>query len=374
MSSLTDSTEFPLRRVLLQPDAAIGFDLKQWDLLVQQARGTGLLARVAALLREADLLEQVPAEVRWHLESAFAVYRAHSEDVRLEAGHIARALKSAGLRPVLLKGAAYLAAGDRARLGRLYSDVDIFVPRDRIEVAEQMLRWQGWSSEELSDYDQAYYRRWMHEIPPMIHNARGIALDVHHNLLPLTSRVKLDAEALAAGVVASAFPGIDVLAPTDRVLHSAAHLLLEGEFNNAFRDLSDVYLLLTEMAADDAGFWQALVDRAMELGLGRVLYYVLRYQTRLLNLAVPPDITARLQSEAPAAPVRWLMDRLFGSALLPVAVTGQGGWPGFARFALYLRSHYLKMPLPLLIRHLWHKAFITPFEYRESDTRQPDTR
>ncbi|MEQ8802281.1 MAG: nucleotidyltransferase family protein [Haliea sp.] len=260
-----------------------------------------------------------------------------------------------------------MAAGDRARLGRLYSDVDIFVPRDHIDAVEQLLRWQGWSGEELSAYDQAYYRRWMHEIPPLIHRSRGIALDVHHNLLPLTSRVKLDAEALAAGITPSDFPGVDVLAPSDRVLHSAAHLLLEGEFDNAFRDLSDLYLLLTELSAADPGFWDALPARAAELGLSRVLYYALRYLAQLLDLAVPPDVTARLQSAAPVAPVRWIMDRLFASALLPIAVTGQGGWPGFARFELYLRSHYLKMPLPLLARHLWHKAVITPFEYRQPD-------
>tara|TARA_R110002110_G_scaffold414983_1_gene647324 strand:- start:8895 stop:10004 length:1110 start_codon:yes stop_codon:yes gene_type:complete len=367
VSRLNDPVDFPLRSVLLQPASAAAFDLGQWDLLLQQARGAGLLARVAALLREADLGERIPAEVRWHLDSAFTVYRAHSDDVRLEVEHIARALKPAGVRPVLLKGAAYLAAGDRARLGRLYSDVDIFVPRDCIATVEQLLRWQGWSGEELSEYDQAYYRRWMHEIPPLIHRSRGIALDVHHNLLPLTSRVKLDAEALAAGVTPSEFPGVDVLAPTDRVLHSAAHLLLEGEFDNAFRDLSDLYLLLTEMSAADPGFWDALLARAEELGLGRVLYYALRYLAQLLNLAVPPDIAARMQSEAPVAPVRWMMDRLFPSALLPLSVAGSGSWPGLARFALYLRSHYLKMPLPLLLRHLLHKAVITPFEYRQPD-------
>lgn len=367
MNGSHDNASFPLRAVLLRPAAIAGFDLGQWDMLLQQARGAGLLARVAALLREAGLCDQVPSEVRWHLDSAYTVYLAHSEDVRLEVEFVTRALKPVGVRPVLLKGAAYLAAGDRARLGRLFSDVDIFVPRDKVDTVEQMLRWQGWSGEELSAYDQAYYRRWMHEIPPLIHRSRGIALDVHHNLLPLTSRVKLDAGALAADVVASELPGVDVLAPTDRVLHSAAHLLLEGEFDNAYRDLSDLYLLLTDMVAADPGFWDALVTRAKALGLGRVLYYALRYLSQLLDLAVPDEVVAGLKSEAPMLPLRWLMDRLFASALLPASVAGQGDWPAFARFALYLRAHYLKMPLPLLLRHLWHKAFITPFEYREPD-------
>ncbi len=368
MTAPPDTARFPLRAVLLEPRVVAGYDLARWDLLLQQARGAGLLARVAALLQERGLDEQVPEAVRWHLDSALVVYRAHCEDIRLEVGHIARALQSIGVRPVLLKGAAYLAAGDRARLGRLFSDVDIFVPRERIETVEQVLRWQGWSGEELSAYDQAYYRRWMHEIPPLMHGGRGIALDVHHNLLPLTSRLRVDAAALAATVVPSAISGVDVLAPVDRVLHSAAHLLLEGEFDNAFRDLSDLYLLITDMSAANPDFQALLVTRAEQLGLGRILYYALRYLSLLLGLEVPAPAANRLAASAPPAPLRWLMDRLFLSALLPVAVTGASGWPALARFALYLRSHYLKMPVPLLLRHLWHKAVITPFEYRDADS------
>lgn len=367
MTAPLDALRFPLRAVLLNPAVVADFDLARWDLLLQQARGAGLLARVAALLEEGGLGERVPEAMRWHLDSALVVYRAHCEDIRLEVGHIARALQSIGVRPVLLKGAAYLAAGDRARLGRLFSDVDIFVPRERIETVEQVLRWQGWSGEELSAYDQAYYRRWMHEIPPLMHGGRGIALDVHHNLLPLTSRLRLDAAALAAAVVPSEIPGVDTLAPADRVLHSAAHLLLEGEFDNAFRDLSDLYLMITDMRAADPGFEELLVARAEQLGLGRILYYAMRYLALLLDLELSAPAAARLAASAPVAPLRWLMDQLFPSALLPVGVTGAGGWPALARFALYLRSHYLKMPVPLLLRHLWHKAVVTPFEYREGD-------
>lgn len=367
MTSRLERATFLLRDVLLRPSAVHGFALSEWDVLVQQARSAGLLGRLAALLRESDLSGQVPDAVRWHLDAAHTVYLAHCEDIRLEVQHIAKALAVIGLRPVLLKGAAYLAAGDRARLGRLFSDVDIFVPRDRIQSAEQMLRWQGWAGEPLSDYDQTYYRRWMHEIPPLSHRARGISLDVHHNLLPLTSRFHLDADALIAGITPSLIEGVDTLAPTDRVLHSAAHLLLGGEFDNAFRDLSDLRLLLDQMTGSDPAFWEALRARADELGLGRILFYALRYLERLMELEVPHDTSARLRQHAPPLPMLWLMDGLFMVALLPNAVLGDRIWPRLARFGLYVRSHYLKMPLLLLVRHLGHKAFVTPFEKAAAD-------
>lgn len=359
---MTVSLDFPLHEVLLRPSVVSGFTLSDWDVLVQQARSAGLLGRVAALLRESSMAGQVPPPVRWHLDAAYTVYVAHSDDVWLEVQHIAKALKVVGLRPVLLKGAAYLAAGDRAMLGRLYSDVDIFVPRDKLQTAEEVLHWQGWTGEPLSDYDQAYYRRWMHEIPPLSHRERGISLDVHHNLLPLSSRIRLDADALIASTSPSRIEGVDTLAPADRVLHSAAHLLLGGEFDNAFRDLSDLRLLLDQMTASDSAFWEVLRARADELGLGRILFYALRYLERLMELEVPHDTSARLRQHAPPLPLLWLMDRMFMVALLPNAVLGDRIWPRLARFGLYVRSHYLKMPLLLLVRHLGHKAFVTPFE------------
>lgn len=358
---------FPLRDVLLQPRVVQGYDLADWDRLIQQARSAGLLARVCGLLREVGELERVPKTVRWHLESAWTVFEAHRQDILLEVGYLRDVLATVGLRPILLKGAAYIAAGDRAAMGRLFSDVDIFLPRERLPAAEQVLRWQGWVGEELSAYDQAYYRQWMHEIPPLSHRARGIAVDVHHNLLPLTSRVRLNAQALALGAVGSSIPGVDTLAAPDRVLHSAAHLLLEGEFDNAFRDLSDLYLLIDAFQVEDREFWPRLVTRARELGLGRVLYYALGSLQRLMDLQVPDEVWAELQGEAPPAPVSRLMATLFDRALLPGGVLRGGSGQVAARFALYCRSHYLKMPLLLLVKHLWHKAFITPLEYRETE-------
>ena len=47
----------------------------------------------------------------------------------------------------------------------------------------------GWERVKAADgYDDAYYRRWMHELPPLIHRDRDRMIDVHHTILPLTAR------------------------------------------------------------------------------------------------------------------------------------------------------------------------------------------
>jgi hypothetical protein len=361
--SVLPPVPFLLCDVLLRPACVEDFSLSHWDTLLQQARGAGLLARVALLINEALGMGAAPEPVRWHLDSAVVLYRAHCADIRLEISHLQRALGALDQPLILLKGAAYLAADDRAVIGRLYSDVDIFLPRDRLEAATQILCWQGWVEQDLSAYDRAYYARWMHEIPPMAHRARGIALDVHHNLLPLTSRLALDAKLLLQGVQASTIAGVYVLAPEDRVLHSAAHLLLDGEFDNAFRDLSDLYLLLSQFTEDPA-FWCTLTQRAQQLGLAEQLGYALYLLAALFGLMLPEAVAAGPCSPARRGVRAVLVRRLLARAVLPIGI--QDGWQrSLAQSLLYLRSHYLKMPLPLLIRHLAHKAFITPFEYRD---------
>lgn len=364
MKGRTLPSRFVLRDALLRPHEVPALDLAQLDELIQQARSTGLLGRLAALLCEQDLLQAVPRQVRWHLDSAYTLYRAHSEDILLEVEHVTRALQVVNIRPVLLKGAAYLATDDRARMGRLFSDVDIFVPPERLGVVEELLGWQGWQVESLSEYDERYYRQWMHELPPMIHRTRGIALDVHHSLLPLTSRIRFDHSAFRNGITASRLPGVDTLAAEDRILHSAAHLLLEGEFDHAFRDLSDLYLLIEQHTTSAPGFWDTLTARSEELGLERVLYYALRYLCRIFFLDVPEESQREMERSAPGPGTRRLMDGLFKRALVPEGMGGGSITTNLAISILYLRAHYLKMPLPLLMRHLGHKAFVTPFEYR----------
>jgi hypothetical protein len=55
---------------------------------------------------------------------------------------------------------------------------------------------------------------------------------------------------------------------------------------------------------------------------------------------------------------------LFGRALLPLHTSCADAFGNVARFALYVRGNWLRMPPLLLARHLFHKAFIS----EKSDT------
>lgn len=327
----------------------------QWDLLIRQARRSNLLSRLALRLRKSGIEPDIPTPVQHHLFSGEVVAQRQEIAIRAEVGHIRTALAHARVPLVLLKGAAYVLAGLPAAQGRVFSDVDIIVPKPLIGETEAALMLHGWHCGHQSDYDQTYYRRWMHEIPPMTHMQRGTVIDVHHAILPDTARIKTNAAKLLEAAVPVA-EGVYVLAPADMLLHSATHLFHEGELGNGLRDLFDLDSLLRHFGAQ-AGFWDVLAPRAVELGLSRPLYYALRYTTRMLGTPVPDQVMQAAEAGRPSRLLLFLMDFCYLRALRPNHASCSDVWTPFARKMLYVRSHWIRMPFHLLIVHLARKAF-----------------
>jgi len=347
------------------PNTINDLSLSDWDVLIRQARQGGLLSRLQALLDERGLIEQVPEQPRRHLDWAQAIAERHELAVQWEVAQISKALMQTGIPIVLLKGSAYVMAKLPTARGRIFSDIDIMVPKDRLNEVEAALMLHGWATTHHDAYDQHYYRTWMHELPPMQHVKRLTAIDVHHAILPETTAIHPDpAKLLSAAVRLDGSPELMTLAPLDMVLHSVTHLFYDGELENGLRDLLDIDSLLKEFS-DTPSFWLKLIARATELELSRPLFYALRYAALLLDTHVPPETALRL-----AGPKRLtlaLMDSLFTRALLPDHTSCSDRLTGAARHLLYVRANWLRMPPLLLARHLFHKAFISQKEEPEDN-------
>ena len=341
---------------LRQPQKLSALTLPGWDILIRQARRAGLLARIASMLDAQGSLDSVPIAPRAHLKAAITVAEAQHAETLRELDCIDRALAPTGVRPVLLKGAAYVASGALPAMGRVFSDIDIMVPKSRLSEVEAALMAQGWASTHHSAYDQRYYREWMHELPPMRHIQRQNVLDVHHAILPETARLKpSSAKLLAAARPLADSQRFAVLNPVDMVLHSMVHLFHNDDLSHALRDLSDLDLLLRHLGRTPA-FWSDLSVRARELDLARPLYYGLRYTAALLATPVPQESLAAANESGPGRLAAALSDRLWARALRPQHESAADGWAPLALFALYVRAHWLRMPPVLLLRHLTIKA------------------
>lgn len=320
--------------VLTDPERATALSSGEWNALIAAARAEQLIGSLAVRL---DGLPVPPAAARLLTDA-----RASAEQGRVaalwEAEMARRALAPLGVPVVLLKGTAFVAAGLDAGRGRSIGDLDILVPRDALNAVEAALLAAGWEWVKPDPYDDAYYRRWMHELPPLIHRTRDRMIDVHHTILPPTARPTPDAAALIADAVPLG-NGLSVLSPEDRVIHAAAHLLADGDLQGGLRNLWDIDRLVRE--ADDGGFVDRLMVRAARQELTQATARALRLAKRIY--ATPVEGVAPVASDA-----------LFARRLL-----ARDGWGRLRHkgtdFGFYVRSHWLRMPPVMLARHLWTK-------------------
>lgn len=313
---------------------ALPQDATAWTGVITAARAELLLGSLAHELQRAD----VPPAVATIFADARANAAQNGVTALWEAEVARRAVAPLDCPVVLLKGTAYAAAALAAGRGRSIGDLDILVPRERLGDVEAALLAAGWEWVKPDPYDDAYYREHMHELPPLIHRERDRMIDVHHTILPLTARVRPNAEALIADSVALS-SGLRVLAPADMVVHAAAHLFADGDLAGGLRNLWDISCLLDAFATKPK-FETELALRAERHGLVKEVARAQRLARHLFGRD-----RARLA----------VRDRLYVRRLL-----ARDGWGretrSATRLGFYVRSHWLRMPPAMLARHLWTKA------------------
>lgn len=320
-----------LARALRDPASTAMLDAGGWTALLAAARAEQLIGTLAWRL---DGLPMPNAAARILADARAAVEQGRMAAL-WEAEMARRALGPTGMPVVLLKGTAFVAAGLSAGMGRQIGDLDILVPRERIGEAEAALLAAGWEWVKPDPYDDAYYRRWMHELPPLIHRTRDRMIDVHHTILPLTARVKPDAAALIESRVALG-NGLFVLPPEGMIVHAAAHLIADGDLSGGLRNLWDIRCLIEEFGG--AEFQGKLAACAARHGLVPAVERALRLSAALFGAGEGLTIS----------------DRLFVRRLL-----ARDGWGRqthkLTELGFYLRGHWLRMPPLMLARHLWTK-------------------
>lgn len=341
---------------LRSPQTIKQLTVSEWELLVRCARHCKLLAYLGWKLEACDLIASVPTQVLPHFIAVQQLVDYRNRLALWELNRVRRALFEKDVEVLVLKGGAYQLLHIPFSQSRLLADIDILVKKSDIHTVETCLQQQGWKTAALDDYDQQYYRTWMHEVPPLRHQERFIEVDLHHTILPLTSRLQPSPKMLMEDSVVVENTGYKVLSPVDMILHSSVHLFYDAELNGAdFRDLVDLKELIGYFQPQQAFFFETLLERAKELTLQRPLYYTLYFIQNLLGADVP-EIYIEKNNGKPGWLTRKLMCYLVPLALIPEHPDFFRKKVALARWLLYVRSHFLRMPLYLLIPHLLKKS------------------
>jgi hypothetical protein len=342
----------PLLRALSQPESTAALSPAEWGRLLSAARSVNLLGTLAERVHRAGAA--VPPPVVRHLDGARQLAARQRLSVLWEVHNLQSALERLGVPVVLLKGSAYVIGQHPPAVGRLFGDIDVLVPREALGEVESALMLDGWVSAKTSAYDQRYYRQWMHELPPMVNLRRGAVVDIHHTILPPTSRHSPDpARIIERALPAPGLPGIRVPSPEDLVIHSITHLVHEGELHNGLRDLVDIDTMLRGFPAQQ-GFWQRFTEAVDQHGLALPVAFGLALAQRFLATPVPALVWEQMAAEGPS---RWL-PAVYGRALQAPARGHANMGDTLASTLVYIRAHWLRMPPGLLMRHLATKTWM----------------
>ena len=341
--------------LLLDPSLGLKYETEVWQSAILVLREAKLLASLYHLAVKDDVFEQYPEYVRRHLYSAQVYAFRQYKQICYESAQLQALFTSIGVDAVFLKGANYALRGSRNSYGRICADIDILIPKAELAKCESLLKQKHWQSEKISKYDEKYYRQWAHEIPPLFHPLRGTVVDIHHNIyLPVSGRspnialFMQDLEILPEGTA--------VLAGPQTVLHSIIHLLMNEDFSSSLRDLFDIYLLLTEYADED--FWVTLTQLAKDAGFLEEFYFCLVALSTIFNIQYPLSVQRYMAGHKPSWLSTFWAKQVFIHAIIPAHPLVSRGKQKIARGLVYLRGHWIKMPLPILLTHFVVKAGI----------------
>ena len=368
-------TKVLIIEALRQPDVIKHYSAADWSRLLQQLRLSQLSLYFLQQVESANLTAYLPVKIGSYLKSEKFKVAHQKRQVIYEVTKINQALALKQITPVYLKGVAYILADIPLASTRVFSDIDILVPKKQINACENSLKGIGFISEKTDDYDQAYYRDYMHEIPPMRHVIRGSELDVHHNILPICTNSPINVDALtdqlsndSIGCQSKTF------APPAMFLHSAIHLFHEGEFDKGLRDLCDLAELYEYYLQHEQEFEPAIIALAHTLNQQHSLFLALRYIHRILAVKLGENSNRFLISYQKN--YRWVIldDFIFEHVLRPFHPSCEGYFSSIAKHLAYYRGHMLRMPLKLLIPHLLKKTWkqINQSMTKDQNKQHPD--
>lgn len=341
--------------LILNPLVGEGFSDETWEDLIHVLREADLLGTLCHLAERRGVLSAYSTYARRHLVATKVYSQRQARQVEYECQLIHRRLMEAGIKPVFLKGAGYTLRNTPNSFGRIYADIDVLVAKEKIEAAQAVLRQDAWYSPPISDYDERYYRRWAHELPPMKHLTRRTVLDLHHNIVPPVGGRAPNIKYLLKDVVTTE-SGLLVLSTPAMTLHSLVHLLNNEDLSSGFRDLIDLYLILNKFG--DAPFWQALLSLAEDTGFMPELAYGVALLERVLGYEAPREVQRVLVERSGRAADSLVINRVLAPALRPHHPLVCDRAARWAIQMAYIRGHWIKMPFHILVGHLSMKAWL----------------
>lgn len=301
--------------------------------------------------------EYIPAEVRDALRAQAAVTEFRMVLTEAALQQTVALLHGAGIRVMLLKGAALAATVYGSFARRPMGDLDVLVPRGEAERAWEVMRASGWSLE-LEGGEQFFDSH--HHLPGLVDpKGLNLVLEVHRAMLPPAGPFLFDEEELWAEARPVSLGAAEAWVPSHRhqLFHLSVHFAWSHMFRGMGRTVRDVATILATGPFDWEGFHE-LVVRARA---ATCAYWTLAVSRTLSGTSIPRDVLEALRPRQPltvsralergyittglfgACPSVWATKLLWSAGIRPAA-SGHGESRPWHTSELFNRAFHLHEP------------------------------
>ena len=336
------------------PRLALDLDDDKWQDILRVLRFNDMTATLANILSVNNIALRSHFALK-HLDSSSIYAQRQALQVRNESYSLKKLLSNAEMNPIFLKGAAYILASDENSHGRLMSDIDVLVDKKRLHEVESILKSNGWREKRLDNYDEQYYRKWSHELPPFRHITSGTTLDVHHTLIPPITGKSIPIESVLAE--SARVDGVSqTLSLEWRLLHCIIHFFFNEDYEKPFRDLWDLKCLFCSL--HDKEHLEKFLSFATALGFRTEAIYAVRL-VELNFCSFKEKFGTNLDSND--TKLSKIESIFFNLIVVNMAIPRHPKLDSFltkfSSFVMMIRGHFKKMPLKILIPHISVKVY-----------------
>lgn len=214
-----------------------------------------------------------------------------------QAALLLRQLEDAGIKTMILKGAALISLHYKNISLRPMNDFDLMVPTAQAARAMELLREWGWQPDTSVDnvhapelIDEAYFN--YVQAQPFV-NEREQKFDLHRHLIGQCSTDDAD-DSFWANAIPTKLNGVETLAlnPADQILHACVHGIAWSGVP-PFRWVADIVTILN--TSNDIN-WEHLIEQARVRRLSLPVADALRYLKEELRAPIPESAMQKISA------------------------------------------------------------------------------
>lgn len=249
-----------------------GWEAEGWEAVIGLASQHVVLPLIAAFLADHALCQSRDPELHRFFKALHDGNRARNEQTFQALEDVCRLANRLGVRPLALKGAAYVESGiypDPA--ARYLADIDLLVSRAERDLLQEAACKAGYVEMPESEHTAPLWQE-HHHAPPLLDPESEVVIEIHDGSLREGGEaLQLDVERLCTraeertrGDARFRVPSIE-----DLIVHSLAHNQIGHNYRFTgmieLRDLADLHYLHRAATAED---WHRALRRFDDAGYG----------------------------------------------------------------------------------------------------------